>query len=161
MAGSISHQMFFLTHFNPVSQNWVCVCVCVCMHAHTLLFKESCPTLCDPMDCSTSGSSLHGASQAKILEWIAMSSSRGSSWPSGQTCISCIGSGNLNLHLLQDLMQAVTSTFLENYKKRLCGQGQKKNQTGQKMFWRGKIMSTTIIVFPDYSEMTCAKSTSF
>ena len=37
-----------------------------------------CPTLCDPMDCSPSGSSVHGISQARILEWVAISFSRGS-----------------------------------------------------------------------------------
>ena len=43
------------------------------------------PTLCNPMDCSPPGSSVHGIPQARILEWVAMPSSRGSS------CISCIG----------------------------------------------------------------------
>ena len=38
---------------------------------------QSCPTLCDPMDCSPSGSSVHGIFQARILEWVAMLSSRG------------------------------------------------------------------------------------
>ena len=38
-----------------------------------------CPTLCDPMDCSLPGSSVHGISQARILEWVALSFSRGSS----------------------------------------------------------------------------------
>ena len=42
---------------------------------------QSCPTLCNPVDCSLSGSSIHGILQAGILEWIAISSSRGSSWP--------------------------------------------------------------------------------
>ena len=37
---------------------------------------QSCPTLCDPMDCSLPGSSVHGISQARILEWIAISYSR-------------------------------------------------------------------------------------
>ena len=41
---------------------------------------QLCPTLCDPMDCSLPGSSVHGTLQARILEWIAMLSSRGSSW---------------------------------------------------------------------------------
>ena len=41
------------------------VCVCVCVHV--------CPTLCDPMDCSPTGSSIHGISQAGILEWVAIS----------------------------------------------------------------------------------------
>ena len=38
---------------------------------------QSCPTLCDPMDCSLSGFSIHGNFQAKVLEWIAISFSRG------------------------------------------------------------------------------------
>ena len=49
---------------------------------------QSCLTLYDPMDCSPPGSSVHGISQARILEWVAMSSSRGSSQPRDQTCIS-------------------------------------------------------------------------
>ena len=40
---------------------------------------QSCPTLFDPMDCSLSGSSVHGIFQARVLEWIAISFSRGSS----------------------------------------------------------------------------------
>ena len=42
---------------------------------------QSCPTLCDPTDCSPPGSSVHGILQAGILEWVAMSSSRGSARP--------------------------------------------------------------------------------
>ena len=42
---------------------------------------QSCPTLCDPMDCSLSGSSVHGIFQARVLEWIPISFSRGSSHP--------------------------------------------------------------------------------
>ena len=49
------------------SQLCVCVCVCVCV-----LVAQSCPTLCDPIDCSPPGSSVHGILQARILEWIAM-----------------------------------------------------------------------------------------
>ena len=65
------------------------VFVCVCVQ-----LLQSCPTLCDPMDCSPPGSSVQGIFQARILEWMAISSSRGSSWPRDQTqvsCISCIG----------------------------------------------------------------------
>ena len=40
---------------------------------------QSCPSLCDPMDCSPLGSFVHGIFQARILEWVATSSSRGSS----------------------------------------------------------------------------------
>ena len=56
-----------------------------CMHA------ESCPTLCDPMVYSLPGSSVYGFLQAGILEWVAVSFSRGSSWPRNWTQISCTG----------------------------------------------------------------------
>ena len=49
---------------------------------------QVCPAFCDPMDYSPLGSSVHGIIQARILEWIAMPSSRGSSWPRDRTCIS-------------------------------------------------------------------------
>ena len=51
---------------------------------------QLCPTLCDPMDCSLSGSSVHGIFQARVLEWIAISFSRGSSRPRNRTRISHI-----------------------------------------------------------------------
>ena len=47
--------------------NWQLLCV---------LITQLCPTLCDPMDCSPSSSSVHGISQAIILEWVAISFSR-------------------------------------------------------------------------------------
>ena len=64
----------------------VCVCVCVCVR----LVGQSCLNLCDPKDCSPAGSSVHGISQTGILEWVAISSSRGSSRPRDRTCVSCI-----------------------------------------------------------------------
>ena len=58
----------------------------VCTHAQSL----SCIWLfCNPMDCSLPGSAVHGISQARILECVAISSSRGSSQPRNQTPISC------------------------------------------------------------------------
>ena len=51
---------------------------------------QSCPTLCDPVDCSLPGSSVHGIFQAIVLEWIAISFSRGSSQPRDRTRVSCI-----------------------------------------------------------------------
>ena len=44
-----------------------------------------CPTLCDPMDCGLPGSSVHGIFQARVLQWVAISFSRGSSQPRDQT----------------------------------------------------------------------------
>ena len=45
----------------------------------------------DPVDCNPPGSSVHGISQARVLEWVAISFSRGYSPPRGRTCVSCIG----------------------------------------------------------------------
>ena len=64
---------------------------CVCVHAKSL---PSCLTLCDPMDCSPPGSFVHEIFQARRQEWVAMPSSRGSSWSRNQASfsyVSCIG----------------------------------------------------------------------
>ena len=60
---------------------------CCCFY----LVTKSCPTLCDPMDCCLLGSSVHGLSQTRILEWVAISFSGGSSQPRDWTGFSCIG----------------------------------------------------------------------
>ena len=57
------------------------IIVCMC--------AQSCPTFCDPVDYIPLGSFLHGIFQARILEWVAISSSRGSSPPRDQTHVSC------------------------------------------------------------------------
>ena len=51
---------------------------------------QSCLALCEPMDSSLPGSSIHGIFQARVLEWTAISFSRGSSQPRDRTCVSCI-----------------------------------------------------------------------
>ena len=51
---------------------------------------QLCPTLCDSMDYSPPGSSVHGILQARILEWVAIPFSRGSSWPRDQIWVFCI-----------------------------------------------------------------------
>ena len=66
-------------HFLPLE--W---CVCVC------LVTQLCPVLCDPLDCSLPCSSVHGISQTRILGWVAISSSRGSSGPRDRNCVSCV-----------------------------------------------------------------------
>ena len=60
---------------------WLC---CACLVA------QSCPTLCDPMDCSPPGSSVPGILQARVLERVAISISRGSSQLRDRTWVSCI-----------------------------------------------------------------------
>ena len=51
---------------------------------------QLCPTFSDPIDCSLSDSSVHGILQTRILEWVSISFSRGSSQPRDQTQVSCI-----------------------------------------------------------------------
>ena len=55
-----------------------------------VLIAQLCPTLCDPIDCSPPGSSVHGILQARTLEWIAIPFSRISSWPRNWTPVSYI-----------------------------------------------------------------------
>ena len=65
---------------------------CVYMHAWVcagVLSRFQCVRLLHPMVCSPPGSSVHGILQARTLEWVAMPSSRGSSWPRDWTCVSC------------------------------------------------------------------------
>ena len=62
---------------------WTKYIYCVCAK-----LLQLCLTLCDPRDCSLLGFSVLGILQAKILEWVVMPSSRGSSWPRDQTCVS-------------------------------------------------------------------------
>ena len=60
------------------------ICICVC------LVPQSCPALCNPRDCSLLGSSVHEIVQARRLECVATSSTRGSSWRRDRSCISCM-----------------------------------------------------------------------
>ena len=58
---------------------------------------QLCPTLCNPVDCSPPGSSVHGILQARILEWVAISFSRGFSLPRDGTRVSCIAGRRFTL----------------------------------------------------------------
>ena len=102
---------------------WTNVCVCIYMYIYicvyiyiciiiTLLYSrnwhntvnqlyvvkvlvtQSCLTLCDPIYCSPPGFSVHGILQARLLEWVAISFSRGSSWPFSRAWVSCIAVNN-------------------------------------------------------------------
>ena len=61
--------------------NWATGKVLWCIIKYVSKVAQSCLTLCDPMDFSVPGSSVHGILQTRILEWVAISFSRGSSWP--------------------------------------------------------------------------------
>ena len=83
-------------HFVIFALSSVCVYIYKSTYPATYLMcalysvAESCQTLCDPMDCSPPGSTVHRIIQARIPDWVAMPSSRGSSQPRDQTCTSCV-----------------------------------------------------------------------
>ena len=61
----------------------------MCLHVCAQLL-QSCLILCDPMDCSPPGPSVHVILQARILQWVATPSSRGFSHPRDRTQVSCV-----------------------------------------------------------------------
>ena len=76
------------------------------------LVAQLCVALWDPMDCSLPGSSVHGILQSSILEWVAMSSSRGSSWPRNRTHISCTAGGFFTAWATSEVQQKL-ALFLD------------------------------------------------
>ena len=69
---------------------WLCVKECGVFKGKLyVLVAQSCLSLCDPVDCSWPGSSVHGISQARILEWVAIPFCKGSSWPRDWIQVSC------------------------------------------------------------------------
>ena len=69
-----------------------------------VLVAQLCPTLCDPVDCSLPGSSVHGILQARILEWVAIPFSRGSSQPRDWTWSSCIAGRHFTLWAAREVL---------------------------------------------------------
>ena len=74
---------------NPKETARCCVPVIVVENLESLA-TQSCPILCDPMDCNLPDCSIHGILQARVLEWVAISFSRGSSQPRDRTLVSHI-----------------------------------------------------------------------
>ena len=70
---------------DPIEVVPISIKMCCCLVA------KSCPTLCNPMDCSLPGPSVHGIPQARILEWVAISFFSASSQPKDWIYVSCIG----------------------------------------------------------------------
>ena len=81
------------TKISQVAQCSLNIHQSVTKRKHKNIYSEvaqSCLTFCDPMDCSLPGSSIRGIFQTRILEWVAISFSRRSSWPRDWTWVSCI-----------------------------------------------------------------------
>ena len=82
-------------------------------HVHVFIgvfvHAQSCPTLWDPMDCSPPGSSVHGILQKRILEWVAILFSRGSSWPRDKIQVSCIADRRFTLWAIREAQDPLYS----------------------------------------------------
>ena len=76
---------------------------------------QSCPTLCHPMDCSLPGSSVHGIFQARILEWVAISFSRGSLRPMDRAQVSLIAGRLLTVRATRAESNLETNVPEKNY----------------------------------------------
>ena len=117
---------------------------------------QSCLTLCDPMDCSLPGSSVNGILEARMLEWVAISFSRGSSWPRDWTQVSRIVGRRFTVwatreaHSLEGLKDwckaeapilwpTATKSWLTG--EVWCWQGLKSKWEGGSRGWDGEIAS--------------------
>ena len=77
-----------------------------------VLIAQLCPTLFDPVDCSPPGFSVHGKSQARILEWVAISSSRGSSQPRDRTRVSCSANRFFTIRVTREALQYLILPYI-------------------------------------------------
>ena len=77
---------------------------------------QLCPTLCNPMDCSPPGSLVHGIFQAWILEWVAISFSRGSFWPRDQTQVSHIVGRRFTIWATREAQNNTTAEMKDTLK---------------------------------------------
>ena len=104
-------------------------------HARTP--AQSCPALCYPVDCSPPGSPVHGISQARILEWVAISSSRGSSWPRDRTHISCVSCTEVDSVLLKHWGSPMVDTT-QQQKVMNCWCDPRNSMNGSGKHWEVK-----------------------
>ena len=103
--------------------NRVCVCVCVCV---CVLVAQLCLTLCNPMDCSPPGSSVHGILHASILERVAIPFSRGSFQHRDWTWVSCIAGRCFTIWAIREALPIIHKSIkisgFEGIRKESCDQ---------------------------------------
>ena len=87
---------------------------CLAEAGMCVLAAQSCLTLCDPMDCRLPGSFVHRISQAKILDWVAISSSRGSSWSRDWTWVFCIAGRFFTFWAIREVLPIFLSLVQPN-----------------------------------------------
>ena len=97
MTFSVSSLVLALCVFSLIPDHFLCV-----------LVTRMCPTLCDPMDCSPPSSSVHGILQARILEWVVIPFSRGSSQPRDRTHVSSISGRFFTIRATREAQSLLT-----------------------------------------------------
>ena len=107
-----------LSSLNLMFLRFISFAACNCHYflLHACMLK-SYPTFCDPVDYSLLSSSLHGILWARILEWVAMPSSRGFSWSRDRTyisCVSCIAGGFFTHRATREALFSSTAWYYKN-----------------------------------------------
>ena len=109
-----SEKSFKVVAFPPKIQEWKIPCLSVyIVHESEVkqLVVELCPTLCDPMDCSSPGSAIHGILQTRIHEWADIPFSRWSSWPRDGTWVSHITGRFLTVWVTRECVYVCVHVF--------------------------------------------------
>ena len=116
MISSCDSVFIFIVYLIP-PEVMICVCVCVWVHTHAQL----CLALCNPMDCSPLASSVHVIFQARILKWVAIPFSRGSSRPKDRTQVSCIAGKFFTVCEVCNIVQKAVNKTIPKIKKKREG----------------------------------------
>ena len=98
----------------------------------TVLLTQSCLNLCNPTDCSPPGSPVHGIFQARILGWVVISFSRGSSQPRDRTWVSCLQVDSLGLSYQKSMEVSLSSPTLLD-----C-----------ELYYKGRVYVSSILLLP-------------
>ena len=116
-------------HCDDPSKTWSLACIRIpegvtiwryCFYSESEV-TQSCTTLCNPVDWSLTGSSVHGIFQATVLEWVAISSSRGSFWPRNETRVPRIAGRHFTLWATREARKSDILYPLLNYSPLLMG----------------------------------------
>ena len=119
--------------------------------------SQSCLTLCNPMDCSPPGSPVHGILQARLLEWVAIPFSRGSSWPRDQIQVSHIAGRFFIIWAIRDNLNCIKNSYYSVANK-LPKQSHKIGRSEQTFFSRKtyRWLTGIIVLFFCLSQHMCS-----
>ena len=109
---------------------------------------QLCPTLCNHVDCSPPGSSVHGLSQARIPEWVAVSFSRGSFRTGHGTQVSCFAGRFFTIWATRDILAISHSLFIDLSRKGFYGISSTCIQRESESIWGWPSSPDTVLLYP-------------